>query len=248
MSESRRALLSVYDKSGVVDLARGLTDIGWELISSGGTARVIADAGIPVTDVAQHTGSPIMLGHRVVTLHPKVHGGILADRTDPEHQADMAEHDIDPIERMVVDHRPQMIALGVLEPLAVGPLDHHPLQRARLEACAVGRGDGAGKGARTGTVLGDNKAIGLPCLSPPCIDGVAHNCAEERPDFRGGDEIAAPARLTTGGVEPLRLVVQGRVNKIGHGDGPVGRDARSESIGQRCGRHEISRRGRRPTA
>ncbi|MEK9579329.1 MAG: bifunctional phosphoribosylaminoimidazolecarboxamide formyltransferase/IMP cyclohydrolase PurH, partial [Acidimicrobiaceae bacterium] len=98
MSESRRALLSVYDKSGVVDLARGLADLGWQLISSGGTARVIADAGIPVTDVAQHTGSPIMLGHRVVTLHPKVHGGILADRTDPEHQADMAEHDIDPID------------------------------------------------------------------------------------------------------------------------------------------------------
>ena len=72
-----------------------------ELISSGGTARVIADAGIPVTDVAQHTGSPIMLGHRVVTLHPKVHGGILADRTDPEHQADMAEHDIDPIDLVV---------------------------------------------------------------------------------------------------------------------------------------------------
>ena len=101
VSESRRALLSVYDKSGVVDLARGLTDIGWELISSGGTARVIADAGIPVTDVAQHTGSPIMLGHRVVTLHPKVHGGILADSTDPEHQADMAEYDIDPIDLVV---------------------------------------------------------------------------------------------------------------------------------------------------
>lgn len=101
VSESRRALLSVYDKSGVVDLARGLADLGWQLISSGGTARVIADAGIPVTDVAQHTGSPIMLGHRVVTLHPKVHGGILADRADPEHQADMAEHDIDPIDLVV---------------------------------------------------------------------------------------------------------------------------------------------------
>ena len=123
-----------------------------------------------------------------------------------------------------------------------------PLERARLEACAVGRGDGAGKGARTGTVLGDDKATGLPRLPPPCVDGVAHNCAKERPDFRGGDEIAATARLATGGVEPLRLVVQGRVDKIGHGDRPVSHDARSESIGQRCGRHQISRRGRRPTA
>ena len=101
MSEPRRALLSVYDKSGVVDLARALVEAGWELISSGGTARAIAEAGLPVIDVADHTGSPIMLGHRVVTLHPKVHGGILADRDDPEHQADMAEHGIVPIDLVV---------------------------------------------------------------------------------------------------------------------------------------------------
>ena len=101
MSEPRRALLSVYDKSGVVDLARGLVELGWELISSGGTARAIAEAGVPVIDVADHTGSPIMLGHRVVTLHPKVHGGILADRDDPEHRADMAEHGIAPIDLVV---------------------------------------------------------------------------------------------------------------------------------------------------
>lgn len=97
----RRALLSVYDKAGIADLAAGLVDLGWQLISSGGTARAIADAGLPVTDVADHTGSPIMLGHRVVTLHPKVHGGILADRDDPEHRADMAEHDIVPIDLVV---------------------------------------------------------------------------------------------------------------------------------------------------
>ncbi|MEM1335389.1 MAG: bifunctional phosphoribosylaminoimidazolecarboxamide formyltransferase/IMP cyclohydrolase PurH, partial [Actinomycetota bacterium] len=101
MTEPRRALLSVYDKSGIADLAAGLHGQGWELISSGGTARVIADAGVPVIDVADHTGSPIMLGHRVVTLHPKVHGGILADRDDPEHQADMAEHGIAPIDLVV---------------------------------------------------------------------------------------------------------------------------------------------------
>ena len=101
MTEPRRALLSVYDKTGITELAAGLAELGWELISSGGTARVIAEAGIPVIDVADHTGSPIMLGHRVVTLHPKVHGGILADRDDPEHQADMAEHGIAPIDLVV---------------------------------------------------------------------------------------------------------------------------------------------------
>ncbi|MEZ5168635.1 MAG: bifunctional phosphoribosylaminoimidazolecarboxamide formyltransferase/IMP cyclohydrolase [Acidimicrobiales bacterium] len=102
----RRALLSVFDKTGVVDLAGGLVELGWELISSGGTARAIADAGLPVTDVADHTGSPIMLGHRVVTLHPRVHGGILADRDDPEHRADLATHGIDPIDLVVVNLYP----------------------------------------------------------------------------------------------------------------------------------------------
>jgi phosphoribosylaminoimidazolecarboxamide formyltransferase/IMP cyclohydrolase len=97
MTTSRRALLSVYDKSGIVDLARGLVELGWELVSSGGTAKVIADAGLPVLDVADVTGSPIMLGHRVVTLHPKVHGGILADLDDPSHRADLETHGITPI-------------------------------------------------------------------------------------------------------------------------------------------------------
>ena len=98
---TRRALLSVYDKTGIVELARGLAELGWILISSGGTARTIAEAGLAVTDVADHTGSPIMLGHRVVTLHPRIHGGILADRDDPEHRADLDAHGIDPIDLVV---------------------------------------------------------------------------------------------------------------------------------------------------
>jgi phosphoribosylaminoimidazolecarboxamide formyltransferase/IMP cyclohydrolase len=101
-----RALLSVYDKTGVVDLAKGLVDLGWDLISSGGTAKVIADAGLPVTDVAELTGSPAILGHRVMTLHPKLHGGLLADPTDPSHQADMAEHGIEAIDLLVTNLYP----------------------------------------------------------------------------------------------------------------------------------------------
>jgi phosphoribosylaminoimidazolecarboxamide formyltransferase / IMP cyclohydrolase len=96
-----RALLSVYDKTGITDLARQLVGLGWDILSSGGTAAVLAEAGIPVTDVADLTGSPPMLGHRVVTLHPKVHGGILADRDDPEHVADMARHGIEGIDLVV---------------------------------------------------------------------------------------------------------------------------------------------------
>ncbi len=96
-----RALLSVYDKSGIVDLAKALHEVGVELVSSGGTAAVIAAADIPVLDVAELTGSPAMLGHRVVTLHPKVHGGILADRSDPSHLADMKKFGIDGIDIVV---------------------------------------------------------------------------------------------------------------------------------------------------
>jgi phosphoribosylaminoimidazolecarboxamide formyltransferase / IMP cyclohydrolase len=100
------ALLSVYDKSGIVEFARGLHDLGWDLISSGGTAREVAAAGIPVTDVADLTGFPAILGHRVVTLHPKVHGGLLADPTDPSHQSDLAEYGITPISLAVINLYP----------------------------------------------------------------------------------------------------------------------------------------------
>ncbi|MEY2974546.1 MAG: phosphoribosylaminoimidazolecarboxamide formyltransferase/IMP cyclohydrolase [Actinomycetota bacterium] len=100
------ALLSVYDKTGVADLASGLHAAGWRIISSGGTASAIAAAGVPVTDVAELTGTPAILGHRVVTLHPRVHGGILADPTDPQHRADMAAYDIEPIDLVVVNLYP----------------------------------------------------------------------------------------------------------------------------------------------
>jgi phosphoribosylaminoimidazolecarboxamide formyltransferase/IMP cyclohydrolase len=101
-----RALLSAYDKTGIVDLAKGLVDLGWDLVSSGGTATAIAEAGLPVTDVAELTGFPAMLGHRVVTLHPKVHGALLADRDDPTHQADLAQYGIEPIDLVVVNLYP----------------------------------------------------------------------------------------------------------------------------------------------
>jgi phosphoribosylaminoimidazolecarboxamide formyltransferase/IMP cyclohydrolase len=101
-----RALLSVYDKAGVADLAQGLVDLGWELISSGGTSAVLADAGIAHVEVADLTGAPEMLGGRVKTLHPTVHGGILADRSKPEHLADLERQGIDPIELVVCNLYP----------------------------------------------------------------------------------------------------------------------------------------------
>ncbi len=96
-----RAFLSVYDKSGVVDLAAALTRLGWDLVSSGGTAAVLRSGGLVVTDVAELTGFPPILDHRVVTLHPKVHGGILADRSNPDHRADMDQHGIEAFDLVV---------------------------------------------------------------------------------------------------------------------------------------------------
>ena len=83
----KRALLSVSDKAGLLDLARGLAAHGVELLSTGGTAKAIRDAGLPVIEVADYTGFPEMLDGRVKTLHPKVHGGLLARRDLPAHMA-----------------------------------------------------------------------------------------------------------------------------------------------------------------
>jgi phosphoribosylaminoimidazolecarboxamide formyltransferase/IMP cyclohydrolase len=97
----RRALLSVSDKTGLESLARALHELGVELVSSGGTASAIEAVGVPVTAVADVTGVPEMLDHRVVTLHPRVHGGILADLGNPAHRADLERHGIVPFELVV---------------------------------------------------------------------------------------------------------------------------------------------------
>ena len=101
-----RALLSVYDKDGLAELAQGLADLGWELVASGNTAAVLREAGIAHHEVAEVTGSPEMLGGRVKTLHPKIHGGILADRAKPEHVADLEANDIEAIDLVVVNLYP----------------------------------------------------------------------------------------------------------------------------------------------
>jgi phosphoribosylaminoimidazolecarboxamide formyltransferase/IMP cyclohydrolase len=97
-----RALLSVYDKTGIVDFARSLASMGWELISSGGTALVLAEAGLEVIDVSTITGYPAILGHRVVTLHPSVHGAILADPDDAQHRDELETYGITPVQLVVV--------------------------------------------------------------------------------------------------------------------------------------------------
>src|SRR4051794_3469683 len=102
----RRALLSVSDKSGLIDLARGLAAFGVELISTGGTRKALADAGLTVRDISDVTGFPEILDGRVKTLHPKVHGGILAVRDNPQHVQTIATQGIEPIDMVVVNLYP----------------------------------------------------------------------------------------------------------------------------------------------
>lgn len=101
-----RALLSVYDKTGIVEFASALHALGWTLLSSGGTAGTLTRAGVAVTDVADITGVAPILDHRVVTLHPKIHGGILADRDNSAHLDELETHGIDEIDLVVVNLYP----------------------------------------------------------------------------------------------------------------------------------------------
>src|ERR1700704_6545118 len=119
----RRALLSVSDKSGLADFARALANLGVELISTGGTAKALRDAGLTVTDVSQVTGFPEIMDGRVKTLHPKIHGGLLAQRD--KHAGAMAAHGIEAIDLLVSNLYPfeAMVAKGASYGEAIENID-----------------------------------------------------------------------------------------------------------------------------
>ena len=102
----RRALISVSDKTGIVEFANALKKFDVEIISTGGTARALREAGIEVRDVSEVTGFPEMMDGRIKTLHPKIHGGLLGIRDNPEHQAAMRQHGIEPIDLVVINLYP----------------------------------------------------------------------------------------------------------------------------------------------
>src|SRR5437870_10039764 len=101
-----RALVSVSDKRGVVEFARGLAALGFDILSTGGTAKLLAEAGVRVRQVSDYTGFPELLDGRVKTLHPKIHGGLLGRRDLPEHVRAMREHGIEPIDLVAVNLYP----------------------------------------------------------------------------------------------------------------------------------------------
>jgi phosphoribosylaminoimidazolecarboxamide formyltransferase / IMP cyclohydrolase len=106
MSKIRRAIISVSNKKGIVEFAKALHAMGVEILSTGGTAKGLRDAGVPVKDVSEHTGSPEMLDGRVKTLHPKVHGGLLSRRDNPKDMEEIKKHGIDTIDMVVVNLYP----------------------------------------------------------------------------------------------------------------------------------------------
>ena len=122
----KNALISVSDKRGIEDFARRLVSLGWKIFSTGGTADTLRKAGVPVTEVADYTGFPEVLGGRVKTLHPRVHGGLLYKRGDPKHEAEARECGFEPIDLVVVNLYPfeQTIAKeGVTREEAIEKID-----------------------------------------------------------------------------------------------------------------------------
>ncbi len=128
MSKVKRALLSVSDKAGLVDFAKELSAMGVELISTGGTAKALKDAGLSVQDVSEYTGFPEMLEGRLKTLHPKIHGGLLAKRSSEKHMADIKAHGIGLIDMVVVNlypfeqtiSKPDVSFLDAIENIDIG--------------------------------------------------------------------------------------------------------------------------------
>jgi phosphoribosylaminoimidazolecarboxamide formyltransferase / IMP cyclohydrolase len=106
MAKIKKVIISVSNKAGILELARELSTFGVEILSTGGTAKSLRESGLSVKDISEYTGFPEMLDGRVKTLHPKVHGGLLGRRSNPEHVSKMKEYQIDPIDMIVVNLYP----------------------------------------------------------------------------------------------------------------------------------------------
>ena len=106
MSKIKRAIISVSNKDGIIEFAKELNSMGIEILSTGGTAKTLREAGLPVKEVSEHTGSPEMLDGRVKTLHPRIHGGLLSRRDNPKDMDEIRKYGIDTIDMVVVNLYP----------------------------------------------------------------------------------------------------------------------------------------------
>ncbi len=157
----------MYDKEGLVPFAQGLADLGWELVASGNTSAKLTEAGIAHSEVADVTGSPEMLGGRVKTLHPKIHGGILADRSKAGHVADLEANGIDPIDLVVVNLYPfasdpsiELIDVGGPTMVRAAAKNHAHVGVVDLAGRLRRRPGGA---PRSGCAVGRHPAPACPC-------------------------------------------------------------------------------------
>jgi phosphoribosylaminoimidazolecarboxamide formyltransferase/IMP cyclohydrolase len=231
-----KALLSVYDKAGVVELARALHGLGWELLSSGGTARAVAEAGIPVSDVADLTGVPPILGHRVVTLHPMVHGGLLADTGDAEHLADMERHGIEPIDLLVANLYPfrsdpsiELIDIGGPAMVRAAAKNHHRVgvvvDPADYEAVLAEITEHGSLGAATRRRLA-RAAFAHTAAYDAAVVAWFDETAPADETAAAGESAAGPAELPP----TLHLALE-RVQELRYGENPHQAGARYREVG-----------------
>ena len=243
-----RALISVWDKTGVVAFATRLSDLGWEIVSSGGTAAALAEAGVPVLAVEDVTGSPEMLDGRVKTLHPRIHGGILADRSKPAHLASLDEHGIAAIDLVVCnlypfrsDPGPELIDIGgpaMVRAAAknhgddaggvgvvVDPADYEAVL-AEL-AASEGSGD-AGLSAATRRRLARAAFAHTAAYDAAIVSWLDEPAADEaREAVRGADGSPEPAALP-----PTVHLALERVDECRYGENPHHLGARYRPVGE----------------
>ncbi len=224
-----RALLSVYDKTGLIEFASGLAGLGVEIISSGGTSQTLADAGITHLEVASVTGAPEMLGGRVKTLHPKIHGGILADRSKAAHLEDVAAQGIDLIDLVVCNLYPfrsdpsiEMIDVGGPTMVRAAAKNHDHV------GVLVDPSDYA-------QVLAELSATGA--LQAATRRELARKAFAHTSDYDAAivgwfDATGAPEAISTTGELPARLTIElERAGELRYGENPHQKGARYRTVG-----------------
>ena len=239
----RRALVAVFDKDGVVELARELSALGVELVSSGGTAATIAAAGIDVTPVETVTGFPEMLDGRVKTLHPKIHAGILADRRKPEHEAQLADQGIEPFDLVVVNLYPfrETVASGATEDDVIEKIDIGGPAMVRAAAknfASVGVVVSPSRYAEIVDAIGAEGGLSLELRRELAAEAFAHTAAYDAAvaGWFASDDAALPAFVG--------LAFE-KVTDLRYGENPHQRGALYRGLGwaRRAGRRGGARRG-----
>jgi phosphoribosylaminoimidazolecarboxamide formyltransferase/IMP cyclohydrolase len=236
----KRALLSVYDKTGLVELAKGLHALGVELWSSGGTAAALVDAGIPVSEVGDVTGAPEMLGGRVKTLHPRIHGGILADRSNPEHVADMDREGFGYIDLVVVNLYP-FLAQPAIETIDIGG-PTMIRSAAKNHAHVAVLTDPAAYPGVLGELQFNQGTLGIKTRRQLALDAFAHTAAFDAAVVRWlqSDGPLAPepdAETTMPRYLPLALE---RAAVLRYGENPHQQAARYREVGGAVGFHDAA--------